>query len=308
VNSPGPSRSGVIYLKDIKTNFDYQLTREGSTCSRPITSLESQRVAYICEDEQGGRALHTQQFKSKVNIKISNDSESVVSYDWGPHQRWLYYSSQSKGTGELYQVTGTGSQLKKMTRGQFGQISNFHVASKANMLAVQGFQYGREQIWIGDMAFNTPMRITPEHKNGIKPRWSPDGKRLAYLGQDPQTSPHYNLEVFDLTRNKTVILTEGSKVQDFLWSGDGKKIYYSSGINVMDLNVFNLDSLNHHKLTLPLSSGFRNELNPTLLHRGGREGVMFEAVTDKASQIIWIDPVTKQEEIMVNLPGYNYLK
>ena len=68
-------------------------------------------------------------------------------------------------------------------------------------MAIRGYQHGKEQIWIGDMEFTVPLRITQEDKNGIKPKWSPDDNWLAFLGQDGGRSTHYDLEIFNLTKN-----------------------------------------------------------------------------------------------------------
>ncbi|MFY9553839.1 MAG: hypothetical protein WAV20_14395 [Blastocatellia bacterium] len=79
-------------------------------------------------------------------------------------------------------------------------------------------------VWLVSTAGGPPIRLTTSKKNDNQPRWSPDGKRLAFIsarGEKPQIfliSP-FGGEAEKLTESK-------SGVQSFQWSPDGNRIAY----------------------------------------------------------------------------------
>ncbi|MFC1586481.1 TolB family protein [Fibrobacterota bacterium] len=298
----------MIYIKDARINYDFRLSKENADCSVPKAAFKRKRMAFLCPAEEGRNGLHTQDFDAKIDIRISGKDEHISHFAWGPSGYWIYFASEIGGRSDLFKSTSTGTQVKQLTRGEFGDITYFDIAPGGRRIAVQGYQHSREQIWIGDMEFNSPMRVVPGNKNAIRPKWSPDGKRLAFLAQDPSRTSFYNLEVFTFSDNNVTKVAEGVKIGSFCWSRDGRMVFYSSGINVMDLNVFKLDSMIHRKVTSSRIAGVRNELNPRIFPLGDRDGLMFEAVTESSSKIIWLDLETREEKPLVELPGYNFLK
>ena len=79
-------------------------------------------------------------------------------------------------------------------------------------------------IWLVPAAGGAPIRLTSSPKADGQPRWSPDGKTIAFVsareerGQLWQISP-FGGEAEKLTDSK-------SGVQSFQWSPDGSKIAY----------------------------------------------------------------------------------
>ncbi len=88
---------------------------------------------------------------------------------------------------------------------------------------VKGTSSNRD-IWILNMKSGKTIRFTASEKSDNRPRWSPDGKILAFLsGRTDKTQIHAiradGGEAEALTDSKT-------GVQSFEWSPDGKKIVY----------------------------------------------------------------------------------
>ncbi|MBF0431239.1 MAG: PD40 domain-containing protein [Fibrobacteria bacterium] len=307
INSSDSLREGRIYLKNIQTNLNYRLSEKDAKCSAPVIAHNSQKLAYTCS-ENGKKTLYSQNFLTFVKVKVSRPGEHILQHRWGPDQYWLYYSSIIDSTWNLFKTTSTGAHPENITKGRFGKVSSFDISQTSDKLAIQAFMHDRHQIWMGDMQLGTPVRITTENQNGIKPLWSPDGSHLAYLVNNPKNSAHYNLEIFSLADNKKQSVTSDMSIQNYSWSRDGKTLYYAGGINIKDLNKYNRETGVQHKITSSLIWGIREELNPRIYPVLKQDGVLFEAVSDSASKIIWVDIDNQKEKILVNMPGFNFLK
>jgi Tol biopolymer transport system component len=115
------------------------------------------------------------------------------------------------------------------------------------------------------------------------------------------------LRIFDFASKTLVNATIQSRVRSFAWSADGKRIFYSAGVNLADLNAFNVDSVSLSKLTRAAHAP-RSEENPVPKILGDRDGILFEAATDGGRKLIWMDAKTGEERTVADSAGYNSLK
>ncbi len=81
----------------------------------------------------------------------------------------------------------------------------------------------QQSIWLIDLDTNDQSPLVTTSGNHRSPRWSPDGKRLAYVSSAEQGSPQ--LYVRWLDGNRTAKLAELTHAPESLaWSHDGKRI------------------------------------------------------------------------------------
>src|SRR5215470_6511669 len=89
-------------------------------------------------------------------------------------------------------------------------------------------QHRTRHIWMYDLKSKSAWQFTYSEKSETSPRWSPDGKLLAFLssrdGSEQQifSMPAKGGEAEALTKSK-------SSVNAFAWSPDGKQIAFLSG-------------------------------------------------------------------------------
>jgi dipeptidyl aminopeptidase/acylaminoacyl peptidase len=84
------------------------------------------------------------------------------------------------------------------------------------------------QIWLVDAAGkHEPRRLTPEDRSSWSPRWSPDGKQLAFLSKRPGDA-HTQLYVMPIDGGEAqaAFAAKGS-IAAFEWSPDGSRFAYS---------------------------------------------------------------------------------
>jgi dipeptidyl aminopeptidase/acylaminoacyl peptidase len=79
-------------------------------------------------------------------------------------------------------------------------------------------------IWLLDVASHDLRQFTNSAKSEESPRWSPDGKRLAFLTDREEFQQIYMLS---MDGGEALPLTEGKRsIQSFSWSPDGKQIAF----------------------------------------------------------------------------------
>jgi dipeptidyl aminopeptidase/acylaminoacyl peptidase len=79
-------------------------------------------------------------------------------------------------------------------------------------------------VWLVPAAGGTPLRLTGSPKADNQPRWSPDGKTIAFISAREERTQIWRISPFGGEAEK---LTESkSGVQSFQWSPDGSKIAY----------------------------------------------------------------------------------
>lgn len=102
-----------------------------------------------------------------------------------------------------------------------------HVVRVPNPLDQPGKAHN--QIWLVDAAGKQrPRRFTPESRSSWAPRWSPDGRELAFLSKRPGDE-HTAVYVLPIDGGEAQPLFESpSSIAAFEWSPDGTQIAYTS--------------------------------------------------------------------------------
>jgi dipeptidyl aminopeptidase/acylaminoacyl peptidase len=79
-------------------------------------------------------------------------------------------------------------------------------------------------LWLVATAGGEPIRLTTSKKNDSQPRWSPDGRRIAFISAREERPQVF---LISPTGGEAERLTESkSGVQSFQWSPDGSRIAY----------------------------------------------------------------------------------
>lgn len=107
----------------------------------------------------------------------------------------------------------------------------FDVSPSGDKAAFSWNLSGDWQIYIQDLSSrDDPLQITTNEGAKFAPRWSPDGKRLAYV-RDLDGSERYDIFIFDSTTGDHHNLTPETPfaiMPGYCWSPDGNWIAYSA--------------------------------------------------------------------------------
>ena len=87
-------------------------------------------------------------------------------------------------------------------------------------------EHRSRHIWIYDKSATSARQFTASPKSESHPRWSPDGKQLAFLSNRGDQQQIY---VMRTDGGEAVALTKGKRsVSQFEWSPDGKQIAFAA--------------------------------------------------------------------------------
>jgi len=130
-----------------------------------------------------------------------------------------------KGSGDAPAVLSPNQTLQRY------RISDLQLSPDEGKIAltvtepIKGTER-RNNIWLFDVGGRTVQRFTTSGKSDRRPRWSPDGKRLAFVSNRDGTPQIYLVPV---SGGEAEALTESkTPVQSFEWSPDGRRIAFLS--------------------------------------------------------------------------------
>jgi TolB protein len=140
------------------------------------------------------------------------------------------------GSSDIYLISTDGSTLHNITKGRLTGIVAFSWSPDGSQLVVSADRGSNLYIVSADgnnlrsLTHNTGFAITQT------PTWSPDGKRIAYVGNAEQ-----NYDVFLINQDGSGIsrLTNTRGIyRDLAWSPDGSRIAYASGADFFNVRIF----------------------------------------------------------------------
>lgn len=307
INAEAPGKGGRMFLRDLRSGNDYRIAAPGLLCSRPILGYGKNKVAFEGEDGFGAREIYAYEPGLNRLDTLTAMGGRAGDLRWILRNNALLATYEKGGKSELFRIDPWSREVRNLTKGRFGDVTGFDVTRAGDRLALNGSDGRSATIWVTNNELESPIPIASDKSFPGSPRWNPAGDKLAFLTAAADSLGGAELRVFDFGTKTLINATAQSRVRDFSWSADGKRIFYSAGVNLADMNAFHLDSMTLAKATAGAASP-RSEEGPAPKVLGDREGLLFEAAAGEGRAILWMDLKTREERVIADSTGYNSLR
>jgi Tol biopolymer transport system component len=135
-----------------------------------------------------------------------------------------YESAGEISNSQLAWYDRAGKQMS--TVGRAGNYYSIGLSPEENSVAVERAEKGNFDIWLIDVARNTPTRFTFDPAWDRSPIWSPDGSRIVFSSIRPILSDLY-VKPANGSSNEQLLLKTSQAKMPTDWSSDGKLILYT---------------------------------------------------------------------------------
>lgn len=204
---------------------------------------------------------------------------------WSPDGNRIAFDSDRGGNTDIYIMNSDGSSVRQLTRDPFAALyfikspedSSAAWSPDGNRIAFdsgrdnQMMNYVNHDIYVMDVHGSNVQRLTDDGADEAGPRWSPDGKFIAYVkeeyisAQGFNEAPAWDIYIMNADGSQQSQLTNHpANDLEPAWSPDGGKIVFISDRNGnhTDLYVMNADGSDVTQLTDHSSNEFGPAWSP----------------------------------------------
>ncbi|HSE62167.1 MAG TPA: protein kinase [Thermoanaerobaculia bacterium] len=229
-----------------------QLTTAEGTEESPAFSPDGTQLAYAAE-EGGVRKIFVKRLSNGEERRLTTGRFDEIQPSWSSDGRAvLFVRSREPGTklepadvfgwysaaADVWRIDVTSGKESRLVENAFNPTES----PDGSRIAVDASWAGPRRIWTLDPRGLNPQQVTTDLSEAVahlRPRWSPDGRRIVYQNQD---STKFDVRVADVgSKNLVWVTNDVSRDVHPSWSASGRSIVFSTdrggGLNLWRVPV-----------------------------------------------------------------------
>jgi len=212
-----------IYICEFDGSNISQFTRNRAITLSPAWSSDGRWIAYTSYIK-GNPDLYIVNVRDRSMSVVAKKGMSITPA-WVPGKFELAATLSYSGDQDIYLLTGTGKEIKRLTK-EWGSDVSPTWSPDGEKMAFVSSRSGTPQIYVQDIDTGNVERITFYGRYNTQPSWSPKGDKIAYSGMN---GGKHNIYTIGLNGKDPVQLTINSGDNESpSWSPDGSLIVFSS--------------------------------------------------------------------------------
>jgi hypothetical protein len=189
---------------DLKTKQEQQLTSGGAVNVEPRLSPDGKRIAWVSTEGTGHFNLFIADIgadglknahpllgerKSHISRYYYSAFDHSINPSWSPDGKRILYVSNPEvawGTGDIWSVAADDPTDRRKVLSEETSWSARPEASPDGKQVLFSSYHGRQwkQLWVTTPGGMAPLPVTFGEFDRWNARWSPDGKRIAYISNE----------------------------------------------------------------------------------------------------------------------------
>ena len=250
-------------------------TGETASSHSPRWSPDGTRLAFLAARDGGKTQIWVMPGQGGDAQRVTNLENGASSLEWSPdgtrfvcltrtgpppsktsdvkHYTHANYKFNDTGwfdekRSHVLVVDAKTGESKQITNGNDWNDLDPHWSPDGTKIAFVSNRTGKEldfdhnsDVWTIPAAGGALTKISDHVGPDRSPRWSPDGKWIAFLGaEDEESQPNIYLAPADGEKSRVVSKGFDQTVADLQWGEGGKALYFTSGVKG-ETNIYKMD-------------------------------------------------------------------
>ena len=186
--------------------------------------------------------LVTRELGSERELQLTHDAKNIDEV-WWTAGGLILFSSNRGGATNLWAIPAVGGTPVQITRGPGPDIAVRASRDGRRVLYLQQAEFGSIQVADGDGS--NAREITPGDQSVESPRFSPDGRIIAYIARDPDPIKSGS-SIFLVDRDgqhRRRLAQTPAHTTSLAWSPDGRKIACEYRDSVPHVGIVDVETI-----------------------------------------------------------------